>query len=208
MNLNNLAGCVLATSATLPPIQHAYEYIVAANGLFIRAEDSRMEAMVPIFQIDPARMNGLAMVEPYARLKAPKIGPHWIERIEGLSVHFLPDEVMMQFIYVDVFGVWDMQFPSQTTSPASVHFKDNGESVIDVHSHGIMEAFFSTVDDADERGLRFYCVVGCIHSTTPQISCRVGVYGHHMNVPASTIFEDISPFYDTFGVETNADIPF
>ena len=199
INLNNLAGTVLATDATLPAIQAAYEYIVAANGLFIRAEDSRMEAMVPIALTRPDCMRDLAVVFPYANLKVPKMPAEIASLIDGIALEHFPDEVLMQFLVES--GAWHVWVPQQTTTPTSIQFQDAGTFIVDVHSHGSMNAFFSRTDNADEQGLRFYCVVGGLNSEIPQMLCRVGVYGHHMNIPASTLFDDIDPFCDLFGYE-------
>ena len=77
-----------------------------------------------------------------------------------------------------------------------VDYDDMGSAVVDLHSHNSMPAFWSHTDNQDERGLRFYAVIGRLDTDRPEIRCRVGVYGHHWPVPATTIFESAGPFVD------------
>lgn len=77
---------------------------------------------------------------------------------------------------------------------------DAGRTVVDLHSHNSMPAFFSGTDNADEQGFRLYCVIGRIDTDAPEIACRAGVYGHHWPVPALAIFEGVGSFVDTFSV--------
>src|SRR3990172_1628223 len=61
---------------SLPPIGGVmYQYVVAGNGLFIRAEDSRMTALV---EIAPAQLNGLAIVVPDVRMKIERASDRWL----------------------------------------------------------------------------------------------------------------------------------
>ena len=85
---------------------------------------------------------------------------------------------------------WRAIMPDQSATPASVQFDDNPMSVVDIHSHATMDPFWSSTDDADELGLRFYVVIGNLDQPMPTARARVGVYGLHMDVPLSTIFYD------------------
>lgn len=191
----NIVNAILSETENLPPIAAlGYEYVVAANGLFIRAEDSRMEACVPV--ADGFFLPGLVSVEPYARLKVPPIPAAWLHSILKSARKHLPAEVMYQFGYTDK---WTCSIPQTAlASPVSLVFDDQAQAVVDLHSHGTLDAFFSTTDDGDEQGLRFYCVVGKVDTDTPEILCRVGVYGQHMEVPVTTIFDGAGPFVDVF----------
>jgi PRTRC genetic system protein A len=202
MNLSdlNIAGAVLATNDVLPPIAAAgFEYVIAAGGLYIRAEDSRMEAMV---QVAPATLQGLAGVETYARLKIPRAPASLLYSIEASARRHLPAEQMYQLFWDG--DEWVCRAPSQLATPTSVQFAEAGAPVIDLHSHGLMHAFFSQTDDQDEQGLRFYLVIGNLdtrHWST--ILARVGVYGHHQYVPVDMLFQcpsgtNSGPFFDLY----------
>lgn len=63
-----------------------------------------------------------------------------------------------------------------------------GRLYIEVHSHHTMAPFFSATDDRDEIGFKIYAVIGRL-DTRPAILCRVGIYGHYQEIPASWVFE-------------------
>jgi PRTRC genetic system protein A len=182
---------ILAESLPLSPMASdlAYQFVVAANGLFIRAEDSRMEALVPVAL---ASVHGLEIVEPYARLKLPRVGPGFLFAVQQSARRHLPDEAMYQFVYEptrNAIGAWRCLMPEAEASAGAVNYKDHPNAIIDLHSHGIGSAYFSEIDDGDEQGLRFYVVIGQVDRDWPQIAVRAGVYGHMWNVPQTTIFE-------------------
>ena len=192
----NLRDAILAESLPLPPIPAGlmYQYVVAGNGLFIRAEDSRMEAMVPVALAD---VHGLEAVESYARLKAPRVPANWLWSIQKSARKHLPNEAMYQLLYNDG---WRCVMPPAQASAAALAYEDRPDAVIDLHSHGTLRAFFSETDDRDEQGFRFYVVVGRVgHSIvdladSPQIAARVGIFGHYENVSIGDIFAGDSPF--------------
>jgi PRTRC genetic system protein A len=194
-----ISEAILAETLPLPPLGDVlYQYVLAGNGLFIRAEDSRLEACVPVSE---ARLNGLASVEPYARLKVDRIDGRYLKAILASARRRMPNEAMYQFTYNGaqhnaVTQTWRCAMPSQAGSPTALRFDDNGQAVVDLHSHNSMGAFFSETDDADEQGLRFYAVIGRIATDTPEIRVRVGVYGRHLDVPADMLFDDLGPFAD------------
>ena len=202
MTLTRMSEAIMAEADELPPMGEVmYQYVVAGNGLFIRAEDTRMRALV---QIAPAALNGLADLAPIAELKVERVPGVWLRSVLDSARRHLPDEVLFQFAYNGqqnhaVQRTWRCWMPEQQTTFVSVEFVDRGESTIDLHSHNTMRAFFSDQDDRDEAGLRFYAVIGRVDTDTPEIRVRAGVYGHHLAVPADVIFDDLGPFVDRIG---------
>lgn len=181
----------------LPPMEAAgYEYILAGNGVFVRAEDSRMEALV---QHMPARVNGLTRLKPVMRLKAGRIPRGFLQSIVASMRRHLPNECMYQIVPHE--GGWRCIMPAQKASATAVEFDDNPLSLVDIHSHNTMRPFWSATDDADEQGLRFYVVVGNLDQDTPTARARIGVYGHHLDIPLDVIFDEGSdwPVRDLFG---------
>lgn len=198
----NLVGSILALDPTLPPVADMCEYVVGAGGLYIRAEDSKMAAMVPV-ALSAKPLTGLVMVEPFAHLRVPRVPVAWLWSICKSAQAAMPAEAMYQLVHDDAarnsHGGWACARPKQSAGGAHVTFLDFAEASVDLHSHNSMAAFFSGQDDADETGLRFYCVIGKLNSYRPQIAARVGVYGHTMRVPALTIFDGLGPFTETLG---------
>jgi len=206
MNVESFVRALLAESDQLPPVAALKEYVVAGNGLLVRAADSRMEALVPVAD---AYLPGLAALQPYARLRVPRIPAAWLISVYNGALFHLPSEVVYQFGYsagapddLNTRGGWRCVRPVQDADALSAAFADLGQAVVDVHSHGHMDAFFSSTDDEDEAGLRFYVVVGHVgDDNAPEIRCRVGVYGHHWPVPVETIFDGLGPFLDVYDVD-------
>lgn len=189
----NLVGAALATGESLPPTQAVYEYLVAANGLMIRAEDSRMSACLPVAR---AHLRGLAHVTPWAELRVPRIPAGWLYAVLASARRHLPNERAFQFVWEVSGGAWRCEAPFQDAAPESLTYQDTPGAVVDLHSHGTLPAFFSATDDDDERGLRFYVVVGKVDTAQPEITARVGVYGVTHWIKADAIFDGLGPFVD------------
>ena len=189
----NLVSARLATDA---PTGAMCEYVVAGNGLFVVAHDARLEACIPVTF---AYCRGLPLLEAYARLTLPRIPAAYLTAVWQSAVRHMPNEAAYQFVSEAPLP-WRVLCPNQTATPTSVDFANEPDAVVDLHSHGALGAFWSATDDRDEQGLRFYVVVGNLN-ITPQIQCRVGVYGHHWPVPATAIFEGLGPFEDLFDKE-------
>lgn len=189
----DIVGAVAATAKTLPPIKSlGYEYVVAANGLFIRAESRYLRACVLAQPFLGGPLKGLESVEPYAELvNLPRIPLSHLWQALGDARARLPNEAAYLFIPVQSGGgmEWQCLLPQQTATRLSVEYEDNPASVVDLHSHNTMGAFFSDQDNRDQQGLRLYCVIGRVDTEQPELSCRVGVYGHFMDMPMSAVFE-------------------
>lgn len=86
--------------------------------------------------------------------------------------------------------------PEQVVSKISVESKISRKfsdekyiHYMDIHSHNTMKAFFSTVDDHDEKATRLYTVVGRLDQVVPEIRTRISNGGKFMDINPSTIFE-------------------
>lgn len=198
----NLVTTTLALEAELPKQESVCDYVTAAGGLYVRAHDHRIAALVPV-ALSAQPLTGLALVEPYARLLVGKVPEPFLRAVLKSARAAMPREAMYQFVYAGVMaketGGWGCARPAQKGTPGRVTYLDYTVASVDLHSHHAMAPFFSSTDDADEQGLRFYCVIGRLDTDRPQIAARVGVYGHTLRVPATTIFESLGPFFDTYG---------
>lgn len=100
---------------------------------------------------------------------------------------------------------WDLKkqeyfvyYPVQEVSTVNVDFERNlllenaFVLVADVHSHGSIRPFFSSTDNADEKGTRLFCVFGNMDDTTQyQYSLRAGTGGNFIDVDEETVLEDM-----------------
>lgn len=85
--------------------------------------------------------------------------------------------------------------PKQYVTGSSVEFKrdmlleQKYVLVMDVHSHGVHPAFFSRVDDDDEKGIRLYMVLGNMNRKVPTYALRVGIAGIFGKLSVEDVFE-------------------
>ncbi len=180
----------------LPQIQAAlYEYVLAGNGIFLRAQRREFQAQLCIA---PCDVRGLAMLETELHLNALLVPRSIVEEIVRRSQSARdfsgrPCEIVFH-LELDRSASWVLHVPEQSQAPARVKPTDDSptssyaQACIEVHSHVNMNACFSCFDDRDETGFRIYVVLGCL-SRTPTFAVRIGVYGYHLDIPARWVFE-------------------
>jgi len=180
---------ILAETDTLPAINPAslYEFVIAGNGIFVRARRCGLEAMIPISMCE---IRGLQPVEPYIRLEVGKVPLICMQAILAEFQSDLPNESLVWVRLED--KKWKMIKPEQIADENSVHPVDPFDpagiaALVDVHSHDTMEPFFSTKDDKDETGFRIFAVFGLL-DTQPCVMARVGIYGYYWRLDACDIF--------------------
>jgi hypothetical protein len=189
-----------------------YEYVLAANGLFVRAEREGLKACIPVqgWFCSSTKLNGLHPVDPYVELEYPHLGQDVLAKILECSRAAAADkdnllEVLFYLKYGEQNG-WELVMPEQKATRFSVHpvacnTYDYAETLIEVHSHHNMPPIFSAMDNADEQGFRLYRVIGDIFEH-PTFHLRIGVWGHFWHIPARWIF-DVPKQIDCF-VESDA----
>jgi PRTRC genetic system protein A len=187
---NNLVTYLVHRTTSLPPNDaQAYQYILAASGVFIRAETRFWRACLPIAR---CRVRGLQSLRPYFELKVSRLPDSLLcevvsdarrQRQSGGGLnealyHFRHDGRRIRVIR-----------PAQRATPGSVQTgqEHSPDTILELHSHGNMEAFWSATDDRDEQGACLYAVIGRLDSR-PEILLRVGVYGYRFPLPLSRLF--------------------
>lgn len=172
----------------------AYQYILAGNGVFVRAEPRFFTALLPV---TACTVRGLPPLRPIFQLLVPRIPARLLDAVladarrarrpgDGRPDNGL-NEVLYQFHYHR--RAVQVKKPAQQTTPTSVTTAvANAASIIcDLHSHGNMRAFFSQTDNADEQGARLYAVIGRLGSE-PEMRLRVGLYGYWLALPLTASF--------------------
>jgi PRTRC genetic system protein A len=180
---------IVQDDGQLPPIPDClYAYIMAGNGVFLYAKRDDLEVLIPVSR---ATIAGLSPLEPFVNM--PRVPAILMHHILQASKENLPNEILFWFNFDRDRQVWNVDAPLQVCRPASVFPADKSDplgikALIDLHSHALMDPFFSTTDNKDEQGFRIFAVIGKVNEK-PEILVRVGVYGNYWNIPASMIFE-------------------
>jgi PRTRC genetic system protein A len=186
----------LTTKEDLPPARlQGYDYVLAGNGLFKRALNRHLEAMIPLARIGVV---GLPPITPYVRLAGDKLPGRmlhtmlvdarrraWSRPVEAMYL-LRRDEDRDRLIY-----------PRQTATGASLRYEGSGDAAVlaEIHSHCEMGAFWSSTDNEDEKGFKFYGVIGRIF-TRPCIILRLGLHGDRWRLPVTELFTDAGPFQE------------
>lgn len=210
-----------------------YDYILANNGLFIRARSPLLAATVCIAETEVRGLSPLTESVELPKGKIPQslfdlalktlaYTPH-IEQYMGIiwgEEHckyndecLSPAEwenqngvIVCDFhkSLLDAFNwetratrVWKapncyrIKYPPQQRDATSVKYATLPNTVVDIHSHGSMGAFFSNTDNQDEQGLRLYMVVGKLDTLFPEVRLRVGVYGYFRDIQLEEVFHGL-----------------
>ena len=159
-----------------------YNYILAGNGLFVRARSPLLEATV---FIAPAQVRGLMLLEEKVVLPQGKMP----RMLYDLATSVLAaDPRRERYLAVTWEGKYCLRVPPQENNPGGVSYEPLPNTVLDIHSHGMISAFFSDTDDRDEQGLRLYMVMGRFDTMLPEVEMRVGVYGYFAPVRLEEVF--------------------
>ena len=197
-----LVNYLIVRDDALPPIQPGvvYEYVLAANGVFVRGRRDGLEATIPIAHFrDENNVRGLAAVEPSVCLLYPRVPARLLDAMLIRARQSRDDEHnLIEILFYLTFDAdaarWHMVAPPQEQGYARVipldrHSVDAAHALVHAHSHHNLEPAFSRADDVEDTGFRISAVLGHL-STRPTLRVRVGIYGYRMDVSAWTIFEE------------------
>lgn len=105
-------------------------------------------------------------------------------------------EVMVNFFYHPITKEYVVDCPNQEVSKGRIEFeelnyqKEGFIEVLQLHSHNSMEAYFSEVDNNDEKRFLLYGVVGRLNQEYPKMKLRAGVNGYFYDLPLNYIFNE------------------
>lgn len=162
-----------------------YDYVVGANGLFIKAENRFISATVCVGE---ARVRGLQPVRPLVVLKQGKIP--WSIYHAAIS-HMMLEALHEQYLAVSWNNGYQLIYPQQVGDTGSCLYERVPDTVMELHSHGLMQSFFSGVDNRDELGLQIYAVVGNLDTLIPEVKVRIGVYGYYDKLSLNEVFGNV-----------------
>jgi len=159
-----------------------YDYVLAENGVFIEAEGPLLAARVPVVH---GQVRGLEPLEPKLILRYGLIPQRFFDLAINLMISDVTKEQYTGVSWDDGYHIYT---PEQKGTGGGVEYAVGDSIVLDLHSHGMMKAWFSTTDNKDETGLRLYGVVGKLDKE-PEVRLRVGVYGSFHPISWGEVFE-------------------
>jgi PRTRC genetic system protein A len=161
-----------------------YDYITAANGVFIEAEGKLMAARIPICQPTWASIRGLALDTAKIALRHGPIPKLIFDTAVGMLYVQKNIEGYIAIVWDEAKAEYSLFCPYQNRETNSVAYEIPDNVVMDIHSHP-GRAFFSAQDNSDEQGLKLYMVVGLKKT---EFVLRVGVYGYFHPILWTDIF--------------------
>ena len=163
-----------------------YDYVLGKGGLYVQSESAHLTARV---RVAPCEVRGLAPVAEKVELAHGPIPARLFE--QGLR-WFLEDPDTEFFVAVRwEEDAYRLVVPPQLGTATTLEYVRPEGVVAEFHSHGTSRAFFSKTDDRDEQGFRIYGVAGRLDKYRPELSLRVGVYGHFAPVEWSQVFDGL-----------------
>ena len=168
-----------------------YSYLMAGNGLFVEAEGPLLAARVPVAY---APVRGLAPTAPKLALRHGLIPGYLWDMALDLLLANHHRELYVAILWTteteDGRAAYTLSVPVQERGRASVRYERHPDTILDLHSHCGMPAFFSATDDKDEVGFQLYGVVGRLPNE-PKVALRVGVYGYWQEIAWDWVFSGV-----------------
>lgn len=172
-------------------------YIASSDGHIYSVRDSQLGRVV----LKANRVPTIDKVQEGFEFSLPKIPGKML----AVAISFFhaywneveQNEAMVRIVFDTQEQKYLFDCPEQYVKWDHVHApyvgKDYPEprylDMMHIHSHHVMEAEFSAVDDEDEQKYRLYVVVGNMRATVPDVKVRVGHGGAFFYLPVDYIFE-------------------
>ena len=178
-----------------------YDYVLGSGGLYVQSESAHLTARVPVAS---CKVRGLAPVAEKLQLTHGPIPARLFEL--GLR-WFQDDPDTERFFAVRWDGdAYRLVVPPQIGTGTRLAYVPPAGVVAEFHSHGSSRSFFSATDDRDEQGFRIYGVVGRLDALQPELSLRVGVYGHFAPLDWHQVFDGPNPGVRLIGEDTGSNL--
>jgi proteasome lid subunit RPN8/RPN11 len=189
-----LVGHRVAASENDPLDAALFEYLLAGNGLFVRAKRREFAVALPL---STQKISGLQKVPIGISWAKPRIPASFWQAIlrHAQQTHTssnFKEEVYL--IYWDrALSEWQLRASGRENNWASTIADDTlpeyAECCIELHTHPPGALSFSRADDRDELGkFRIFAILVDVHDK-PKIRFRCGVYDHLVPIPALWVGE-------------------
>lgn len=175
----------------IPPLEAIkFDYLLAGNGLFIRAKRKEFAVCLPLNQTS---VKGLPVANSEITWHKGRIPRRiWQEiltnaRMNSDSMEFKED---VYVVYRDEnTAQWQWKNIGKNRNYASTVADDAlaeyNRACLEIHTHPPGACHFSQMDDRDESGkFRLFGILIDVHAPHPKVRFRCGIYDHFVQVPA------------------------
>ncbi|MEK5183344.1 hypothetical protein [Paenibacillus sp. FSL P4-0288] len=172
-------------------------YIAGNDGNIYSVRDNQFGRIV----VKAKHVPKVDKIEEGFQFRLPKIpGSMLTKVISFFHAYWNKDEqneVMIRIVYDTLEMKYSFDCPEQYVTRESIHAPTCGINLpeprfidlMHIHSHHIMPAIFSEIDDANELKYRLYMVVGNMSASIPDMSLRVGHNGSFIYIPLEVVFD-------------------
>lgn len=189
----NFIGHKIITEDTPKISAVLYEYLMAGNGVFVRAKRDEFKVSLPVSNL---KIKGLPDETSGIYWKKLRISENlWKEILEnardGSDQTYFREDVFVIY-WSEKKNLWKWRRVGRDRSRLATIADDTLEeykhACIELHTHPAGAIHFSRADDLDESGkFRIFAILIDIYSQTPKIRFRCGVYEHFVQIPAEFI---------------------
>lgn len=184
----------IAASETEPIKAALFEYLLAGNGLFVRAKRREFGVNLPL---SIQKISGLPNNQVGVSWTNPRIGASLWHAILLHARHRHEPSNFQEEVYLiywdRTLSRWNWRASGREHSWASTIANDKlpeyAECCVELHTHPPGALHFSRADDRDELGkFRIFAILIDVHDK-PKIRFRCGVYDHLVPIPATWVGE-------------------
>ncbi len=167
-----------------------YQYLLAGNGLFVQAQNTHWQAVIPVAA---CVVRGLPSLQTQVVCRHGRIPSQLLTTILVNAQDTSQQGQLIEMLYRIHWredGLWYVTKPPQEASPTRVKttVPADNNTIMELHTHGKYAPCFSQTDTEDELGMCLYGVIGYLNKPTPEIQVRFGIYGHVSQIQSRPLF--------------------
>jgi len=182
--------------APLP--ENGHRFVLARDGLYLEVRRPWLHCIQRISAVSSVTIP-YGVIEPKMEMAFGKLGTALaqLQEFAELARAAAPVEAAASVLWNSDRNTWRLLVPETiSATPGSISYKQvepdaNEHLVIDLHSHGCLDAFFSDTDNADDAGsVKIAGVYGNLNTASPTLTFRICVLGLYITapVPAERVF--------------------
>lgn len=169
----------------LPDMANGQRVIVAANGLFMQVKLDWLDCMLRLGDVPTAPPLPYGVIKEATQFAFGMIPVRLLQQFIERGRAGLPNEVAGGLIYSRTTGELRLEvFDAVRSSPGSIEYRmpplEDDESIaVDLHTHGYDRAFWSSIDNRDDRGIKVAGVFGNLERDQPSAAFRLAINGYY-----------------------------